>query len=393
MKRQRQILIAMLLIISLAFPLLLSADWQTPINMGPVINGSQEDYSPFIIREGTSLYYARGPVTNRDIYVSVYQNGQWQPPVSMGWNVNSSYDDRDPTVIGDTMIIFASDRPSPYTGWPFHLWYTKPTDGIWDSARVVEAPVSSNYGEETPWMIWEGSDTLLLFFCSLSRSGGLGGWDIWQARKISGVWQTPTNIGSPVNTSGLESSPNIWVSPTLLGLDSIRMYYVTNFGGYYADRVDGVWRNPVRLTDIINSGGIDRPSISFDNQTLYFSSSRPGGYGQRDIWYSTYSSGVETEAQRLSSSPDFRLAALPNPFQARSVIMFSLDREEAVGLDIYGLDGRRVRSLRSGKTAPGVHRFAWDGSGQAGSRVGPGVYFVRLRTPFRSATIRILKLD
>lgn len=104
-------------------------------------------------------------------------------------------------------------------------------------------------------------------------------------------------------------------------------------------------------------------------------------------------SGVESKEPPASSGQNLRLTALPNPFRTGLTITLSLDREEAVGLDIYGLDGRLVRSLRSGKAASGVHRVAWDGSGQAGSRVGPGVYFVRLRTPFRSATIRILKLD
>jgi hypothetical protein len=384
--------IMLLLILSLGVPLFLNADWQTPLNMGPVINGSQEDYSPFIIREGTSLYYARGPVNNRDLYMSVFLNGQWQTPHSMGSNINSSYDDRDPTVIGDTMVIFASDRPSPYTGWPFHLWYSRmsPT-GFWEPARIAEEPVSSNSGEETPWMMWEGPDTLLLFFSSYSRPGGLGSWDIWQARKINDIWQTPTNIGSPVNTSGLESSPNIWVS-YFDGLDSIRMYYVTNFGGYFADRVDGVWRNPVRLTDIINSGGIDRPSISFDNHTLYFSSWRTGGYGQRDLWYSTYSSGVENEEKRPSLSPGFHLTALPNPFRIGATITLSLDREEVVDLAVYALDGRRIRSLLQGRCSPGERRVNWDGRDGRGLSVGPGAYFLRLRVGGGSLTNRLLKL-
>jgi hypothetical protein len=240
-------------------------------------------------------------------------------------------------------------------------------------------------------MMWEGPDTLLLFFCSYSRPGGLGSWDIWQARKINDVWQTPTNIGSPVNTSGLESSPNIWVS-YFDGLDSIRMYYVTNFGGYYADRVNGVWRNPVRLSDVINAGGMDRPSITFDNLTLYFSSWRTGGYGQRDIWYSTYSSGVETEEKRLSHSPGFHLTALPNPFKTRSLINLSLEREEDVSLDIYSLDGRLVRSLLNGKRPPGVHQMIWDGHNDRGLSVGPGVYFLRLRARGGSLTNRLLKL-
>lgn len=360
---------SMCLLVFLAFGLVLAAcaDWQTPVNIGPIINGSQEDFSPFITLDRSHLYFARGPVNDLDIYVSEYRSGQWQSPANLGPYVNSSYADQDPTVIGDSMIIFSSNRPSPYSGYPFHLWFCKKDSlGSWTPAQLVGDPVDGDYGEATPWMVWEGPDTLLLFFASLGRPGGQGGWDIWQARKISGVWQTPTNLGRPVNSGGLESSPNIWVSTFIPGLDSIRMYYVASFGAYYADRIRGVWYPPVRLPDVINNGGIDRPSITFDNHTLYFTSDRYGGYGERDLWYSMNTTGVETESPGLSPSPGFHLSAHPNPFRASSLVTFSLEQEGPVDLDIYALDGRRVRSLFRGQCSPGVHQVTWDGRDDAG---------------------------
>jgi hypothetical protein len=378
----------------LGLALAVRADWQTPINMGPVINSSQVEFSPFITMDGSHLYFVTGPVESQDIYVSEYRNGQWQPPVNLGPNINSSYCEGDPTVIGDSMIIFTSNRPSPYQGYPFHFWYSrKSPGGGWEPAQLIGDPVDGDYGEATPWVVWEGPDTLLLFFASLDRPGGQGWWDIWQAQKIRGVWQAPTNIGPPVNTSGLESSPNIWVSPTLVRLDSIRMYFVKDFLGYYADRVSGVWRNPVRLPDIINNGGMDRPSISFENQTVYFISSRPGGYGQKDIWYSTNSSGVESEGNHLSSPPGLHLTALPNPFQAGLTVTLSLDRERAVDLAVYALDGRRVRSLFQGKCSPGVKRLIWDGRDDVGRSRGSGVFFVRLRSLNETVITRLIKMD
>jgi len=387
---------SMCLLVFSTFGLVLAAwaDWQVPINMGPVINSSQVEFSPFITMDRSHLYFARGPVENTDIYLSEYRNGQWQPPVNLGPNVNSSYADQDPTVIGDSMIIFSSNRPSPYSGFPFHFWFCKKDSlGNWTPAQLVGDPIGSDYGEATPWMVWEGPDTLLLFFASLDRPGGQGGWDIWQAHQINGVWQTPTNLGRPVNSGGLESSPNVWVSTFIPGLDSIRMYYVSSFGGYYADRIRGVWFPPVRLPDVINNGGMDRPSITFDNHTLYFVSDRYGGYGQRDIWYSTNSSGVETEGKPPALSPALHLTALPNPFRARSLVTFSLDQEGPVDLDIYAMDGRRVCSLFRGWCSPGVHQVTWDGRNGIGRSVGTGVFFVRLRSLNETVITRLIKMD
>ena len=49
----------------------------------------------------------------------------------------------------------------------------------------------------------ESRDGLTLFLSS-DRPGGLGGLDIWVARRASedDRWEEPQNLGAPVNTSG-----------------------------------------------------------------------------------------------------------------------------------------------------------------------------------------------
>jgi hypothetical protein len=49
--------------------------------------------------------------------------------------------------------------------------------------------------------------------------------------------------------------------------------------------------------------------------------------------------------------------------------------------------------LFSGKHPPGVHQMIWDGRDDRGFSVGPGLYFLRLRTPDTSLTARLLKLN
>jgi hypothetical protein len=72
------------------------------------------------------------------------------------------------------------------------------------------------------------------------------------------------------------------------------------------------------------------------------------------------------------------LAPMPNPFQAQSVLGFSVARSGVVELGVYAVDGRRVRTLVREEKAPGVYRVVWDGTDQSGRRVQPGVYFTRL---------------
>ena len=63
----------------------------------------------------------------------------------------------------------------------------------------------------------------------------------------------------------------------------------TNFGScdlwYTLKRTDGKWAIPVNMGNVVNSAAWDaQPSLSADGQTLYFSSTRQGGIGGRDIW-------------------------------------------------------------------------------------------------------------
>ena len=47
-------------------------------------------------------------------------------------------------------------------------------------------------------------------------------------------------------------------------------------------------------------------------------------------------------------------------------------------LAIFGIDGRRVRTLASGPRDAGVYRFVWDGRDEAGHDAAPGVYYARM---------------
>jgi hypothetical protein len=71
---------------------------------------------------------------------------------------------------------------------------------------------------------------------------------------------------------------------------------------------------------------------------------------------------------------------VPNPFADRASVRFSLAQEGPVDVSIYSVDGRRVRTLVRGTLPAGTHTFEWDRSNDQGTRMEPGLYFVRLTT-------------
>lgn len=70
----------------------------------------------------------------------------------------------------------------------------------------------------------------------------------------------------------------------------------------------------------------------------------------------------------------------PNPFNPSTLIAFTLDRSMEVTLVVYGLDGRRIRTLWNGPAIEGRNTVVWDGADDGGRRVSSGVYLYRLTT-------------
>ena len=69
----------------------------------------------------------------------------------------------------------------------------------------------------------------------------------------------------------------------------------------------------------------------------------------------------------------------PNPFNPRTEIEFVLTRPNLAQLNVYNLRGQLVRSLANGQLEAGTYTLVWDGTDDAGSRMGSGTYFARLR--------------
>lgn len=131
------------------------------------------------------------------------------------------------------------------------------------------------------------ADDLTLYFYS-DRSGGLGGRDMWSTTRstTSDPWGTPTNLGTPVNTSSNEASPSI-------SSDGLTLFFEHGIGNpdiWMSARptTSDPWGTPVNLGPTVNSSVLDAdPEISADGLTLVFGSERSGGVGGRDLWMTT----------------------------------------------------------------------------------------------------------
>lgn len=152
------------------------------------------------------------------------------------------------------------------------------TTGEWEAAEELSIN-SSEYSVGHPCMSNLGKR---MWFVS-DMPGGLGGTDIFYCEEVDGKWGTIKNAGPNINTAGDEMFPFLvrdsilyFSSDGLVGLGGLDLFYVdiTNPG-----------TKAKNLGYPINTSYDDfGPAIYSNERFGYFSSDRPGGKGDDDIY-------------------------------------------------------------------------------------------------------------
>ena len=112
-----------------------------------------------------------------------------------------------------------------------------------------------------------------LFFAS-DMPGGQGGSDLYSCEFVNGDWSAPVNLGPKVNSPESENYPYMHPSGKLY-FTSNRPGGIGNLDVYFTSLVNGIWEEPYLLPEPINSTSDDFAFVAEDNlQKGYFSSNR-----------------------------------------------------------------------------------------------------------------------
>jgi hypothetical protein len=88
-----------------------------------------------------------------------------------------------------------------------------------------------------------------------------------------------------------------------------------------------------------------------------------------------------------------RLGVAPNPLVTAATVRLALRRAGDLRVEVFDGTGQVVRVLAAGRSAPGNLALRWDGSDSAGTRVSPGVYFVRAAVDDAASLAKVVVTD
>jgi len=266
----------------------------TPTNLGPTVNSSSGDGSISVSSDGLEMYFLStrpGGLGYEDLWVSKRENvsDPWEPPVNLGPPVSSSYRESYPSISADGLTLYFSDyfygpdRPGGVGGHDLWMTTRMSQSDPWSEPVNLGAGVNSSTDEEAPTISHDG---LTLIFAS-DRAGGSD--DLWMCTRPTAQdeWGPPLNLGPTVNSSSYDLYGNLSSDGLALFFESDRAGGVGSYDIWVTVRksLDDPWGQPVNLGPLVNTtGGDGSGAVSIDGKTLYFSSDRPGGVGNYDLW-------------------------------------------------------------------------------------------------------------
>ncbi len=227
-------------------------------------------------------------------------------PVNLGPQINSTNDEYWPSITADNQtLVITRLEPVSIPGYKstgkkaenFYISYNE--NGSWSKAKDLGPPINTDRNEGAQSLSADGH---FMYYTSCNRPDGFGRCDLYMSSKLRGTWSFPENLGKPVNSGAWEAQPSI-------SSDGKTLYFVSNRAGGIGkldiwksiQQQNGTWGEPINLGEEINSPENEMsPFIHRDNQTLYFSSDGWIGMGGYDLFVSRFGKdSIWTEPKNL----------------------------------------------------------------------------------------------
>jgi outer membrane protein OmpA-like peptidoglycan-associated protein len=204
--------------------------WSTPVNLGAMVNSSEDDGIAAISPDGQKVFFSSlkygwendgGP-----FYIAALQGTEWSSITGMSGGITKFFTGRERSskfrLYGAAIspdgkdFYFATTVNSQSE--QHQIWVSHFIDGEWGYPQNLGPKINSGKGNYAPYIAADGKT---LFFASY-REGGYGGDDIYVSVLKDNEWQTPMNVGVPINTSGDDAFLSVPASGDVAYLSSSR---------------------------------------------------------------------------------------------------------------------------------------------------------------------------
>lgn len=153
--------------------------WTTPVNPGRPLNSTAWDSQPSVSADGSVIYFTssrEGSIGPMDIWKATRdEHGHWTEPVNMGPTINTTGNEMSPFIHHDNATLYFASDGHPGMGG-LDIFYSRRDDnGQWSKPVNIGYPINT-HGDEFA-MIVGASGTTAWF--SSDMEGGYGDADLY----------------------------------------------------------------------------------------------------------------------------------------------------------------------------------------------------------------------
>ncbi|MDF2431969.1 MAG: hypothetical protein JWP44_1600 [Mucilaginibacter sp.] len=153
-------------------------DWAKPFDLPPPVNTSGWESQPSISADGRTLYFVsnrKGGYGGYDIWRSALSEKGWGEPENLGPNINTSFDEQSPFIHPDDSTLYFCSNGWPGLGGKDLFVSRMDKDGKWQKPENLGYPINSSGDENGLSLTANGTYA----FFSSNHLDGLGGYDIY----------------------------------------------------------------------------------------------------------------------------------------------------------------------------------------------------------------------
>jgi outer membrane protein OmpA-like peptidoglycan-associated protein len=153
--------------------------WGGAINLGGKINTDQWESQPCLSPDKRDIYFTSrrfGGYGGSDIYVShMLPNGRWGEPENLGPEVNTSGDEASPFIHADNQTLYFTSTGLPGYGGTDLFFVKKGPNNVWSIPVNLGYPINTINDEGTLFITADGKTA----YYASDRSDSRGGLDIY----------------------------------------------------------------------------------------------------------------------------------------------------------------------------------------------------------------------
>jgi len=223
------------------------------------------DFNSAFSPDGKTFYFARSARRKYIIFETTFDGKQWATPVPSSL-FDTLYSNADPFITKDGSIYFISNRPKNNTDTTddFDIYRLNKLDTLWSGPQNL-TQVNSDSTEYYVSVSYFGN----IYFASY-RDGNL---DLYSSRQNDKGYEKPVNLGLMINSAADEHDPLIAPDESYLIYTSSRPGGFGEADLYIAFQKDGKWQSPQNMGDKINTKTYEYcPNLSPDGKYFFYSS-------------------------------------------------------------------------------------------------------------------------